>query len=81
MTDGGNQGNMTSNDAIETYAPDPSVFQTSISRKLETNAGLDRPSCGRRLSSVDSPGDRDFVSAITKAANRAPARLPSNVST
>src|ERR1017187_7737248 len=40
------KANMTSNDAIETYAPDPSVFHDEyFAEKLETKAGWNRPSC------------------------------------
>jgi len=40
MTDGVVKANMTSNDAIETYAPDPSVFHGEyFSEKLETQRG------------------------------------------
>ena len=46
MTDGVIKANMTSNDAIETYAPDPSAFSGEyFTEKLETKAGWNRPSC------------------------------------
>jgi predicted dehydrogenase len=46
MTDGVIKANMTANDAVETYAPDASVFQQEyFTEKLETRAGWNRPSC------------------------------------
>ena len=46
MTDAVIKANMTSNDAIETYAPDASVFSGEyFTEKLETKAGWNRPSC------------------------------------
>jgi len=65
MTDGVIKANMTSNDAIETYAPDPSVFQSEyFTEKLETKAGWNRPSCDEDWFRGFSQEIADFVSAI-----------------
>lgn len=71
MTDGVIKANMTSNDAIETYAPDPSVFQNEyFTEKLETKAGWNRPSCDEDWFRGFSQEIADFVSAIHE--NREP---------
>jgi predicted dehydrogenase len=65
MTDGVIKANMTSNDAIETYAPDPSVFQSEyFTEKLETKSGWNRPSCDEDWFRGFSQEIADFVSAI-----------------
>jgi predicted dehydrogenase len=65
MTDGVIKANMTSNDAIETYAPDPSVFHDEyFTEKLETKAGWNRPSCDEDWFRGFSQEIADFVSAI-----------------
>jgi predicted dehydrogenase len=65
MTDGVIKANMTSNDAIETYAPDASVFQSEyFTEKLETKAGWNRPSCDEDWFRGFSQEIADFVSAI-----------------
>ncbi len=65
MTDGVIKANMTSNDAIETYAPDPSVFQSEyFTEKLETKAGWNHPSCDEDWFRGFSQEIADFVSAI-----------------
>jgi predicted dehydrogenase len=65
MTDGVIKANMTSNDAIETYAPDPSVFHSEyFTEKLETKAGWNRPSCDEDWFRGFSQEIADFVSAI-----------------
>ncbi len=65
MTDGVVKANMTGNDAIETYAPDPSVFQAEyFTEKLETKAGWNRPSCDEDWFRGFSQEIGDFVGAI-----------------
>jgi len=65
MTDGVIKANMTSNDAIETYAPDPSVFQSEyFTEKLETKAGWNHPSCDEDWFRGFSQEIGDFVSVI-----------------
>ena len=65
MTDAMIKANMTSNDAIETYAPDPSVFQSEyFTEKLETKAGWNRPSCDEDWFRGFSQEIADFVGAI-----------------
>ena len=65
MTDGVIKANMTSNNAIETYAPDPSVFHGEyFTEKLETNAGWNRPSCDEDWFRGFAQEIEDFVSAI-----------------
>jgi predicted dehydrogenase len=65
MTDGVIKANMTSNDAIETYAPDSSVFHDEyFTEKLETKAGWNRPSCDEDWFRGFSQEIADFVSAI-----------------
>jgi predicted dehydrogenase len=65
MTDGVIKANMTSNDAIETYAPDPSVFQSEyFTEKLETKSGWNHPSCDEDWFRGFSQEIADFVSAI-----------------
>jgi predicted dehydrogenase len=65
MTDGVIKANMTSNDAIETYAPDPSVFHGDyFTEKLETKAGWNRPSCDEDWFRGFAQEIADFVGAI-----------------
>jgi len=65
MTDGVIKANMTSNDAIETYAPDPSAFSAEyFTEKLETKAGWNRPSCDEDWFRGFSQEIEDFVNAI-----------------
>jgi len=65
MTDGVIKANMTSNDAIETYAPDPSVFHNEyFTEKLETKAGWNRPSCDEDWFRGFAQEIADFVTAI-----------------
>ena len=71
MTDGVIKANMTSNDAIETYAPDASGFQDEyFTEKLETKAGWNRPSCDEDWFRGFAQEIADFVSAIRE--NREP---------
>jgi predicted dehydrogenase len=71
MTDGVIKANMTSNDAIETYAPDASGFQNEyFTEKLETKAGWNRPSCDEDWFRGFAQEIADFVSAIRE--NREP---------
>jgi predicted dehydrogenase len=71
MTDGVIKANMTSNDAVETYAPDPSVFQGEyFTEKLETKAGWNRPSCDEDWFRGFAQEIADFVAAIRE--NREP---------
>jgi predicted dehydrogenase len=65
MTDGVIKANMTSNDAIETYAPDPSAFPGEyFTEKLETKAGWNRPSCDEDWFRGFAQEIEDFVGAI-----------------
>jgi predicted dehydrogenase len=65
MTDGVIKANMTGNDAIETYAPDPAVFQQEyFTEKLETKAGWNRPSCDEDWFRGFAQEIEDFVGAI-----------------
>ena len=65
MTDGVIRANMTRNDAIETYAPEPSVFQGEyFTEKLETKAGWNRPSCDEDWFRGFAQELEDFVGAI-----------------
>jgi predicted dehydrogenase len=65
MTDGVIKANMTSNDAIETYAPDASGFQNEyFTEKLETKAGWNRPSCDEDWFRGFAQEIADFVGAI-----------------
>jgi predicted dehydrogenase len=71
MTDGVIKANMTSNDAIETYAPDANGFQSEyFTEKLETKAGWNRPSCDEDWFRGFAQEIADFVSAIRE--NREP---------
>jgi predicted dehydrogenase len=71
MTDGVIKANMTSNDAIETYAPDASVFADEyFTEKLETRAGWNRPSCDEGWFRGFAQEMEDFVGAIRE--NREP---------
>ena len=65
MTDGVIKANMTSNDAIETYTPDSSVFQSEyFTEKLETKTGWNRPSCDEDWFRGFAQEIADFVGAI-----------------
>jgi predicted dehydrogenase len=65
MTDGVIKANMTGNDAVETYAPDASVFhQEYFTEKLETKAGWNRPSCDEDWFRGFAQEIVDFVDAI-----------------
>lgn len=65
MTDGVIKANMTSNDAIETYAPDASAFANEyFTEKLETKTGWNRPSCDEDWFRGFAQEIEDFVGAI-----------------
>jgi predicted dehydrogenase len=65
MTDGVIKANMTANDAIETYAPEPSVFGNEyFTEKLETRAGWNRPSCDEDWFRGFAQEMADFAGAI-----------------
>jgi predicted dehydrogenase len=65
MTDGVIRANMTANDAIETYAPTPEVFEREpFIEKLETRAGWNRPSCDEAWFRGFPQEMHDFVEAI-----------------
>jgi predicted dehydrogenase len=65
MTDGVIRANMTANDAIETYAPDASVFEREyFTEKLETRAGWNRPSCDESWFRGFAHEMQDFVDSI-----------------
>jgi predicted dehydrogenase len=65
MTDGVIKVNMTQNDAVETFAPDPGAFgQERFPDRLETRAGWNRPSCDDDWFRGFSQELGDFVSAI-----------------
>ena len=65
MTDGVIKANMTANDAIETYAPDPATFNDEyFTEKLETKAGWNRPSCDEDWFRGFAQEIEDFVHAI-----------------
>ncbi len=71
MTDGVIKANLTGNDAIETYAPDATVFQTEyFTEKLETKAGWNRPSCDEDWFRGFAQEIADFAGAIRE--NREP---------
>jgi len=71
MTDGVIKANLTSNDAIETYAPDAAVFEREyFTEKLETKAGWNRPSCNEDWFRGFAQEIEDFVGAIRE--NREP---------
>ena len=71
MTDGVIKANFTSNDAIETYAPDAAVFEREyFTEKLETKAGWNRPSCDEDWFRGFAQEIEDFVGAIRE--NREP---------
>jgi predicted dehydrogenase len=71
MTDGVIKANMTSNDAIETYAPDAGGFQSEyFTEKLETKAGWNRPSCDEDWFRGFAQEIADFVGVIHE--NRQP---------
>ena len=65
MTDGVIKANMTSNDAIETYAVDPATFGDEyFTEKLETKAGWNRPSCDEDWFRGFAQEIADFIDAI-----------------
>ncbi len=65
MTDGVIKANMTSNDAIETYAVDADTFGSEyFTEKLETKAGWNRPSCNEDWFRGFSQEIEDFIAAI-----------------
>jgi len=65
MTDGVIKANMTSNDAVETYAADPTTFGDEyFTEKLETKAGWNRPSCDEDWFRGFAQEIEDFVGAI-----------------
>lgn len=65
MTDGVIKANMTSNDAIETYAVDPTTFGDEyFAEKLETKAGWNKPSCDEDWFRGFAQEIEDFVYAI-----------------
>jgi predicted dehydrogenase len=65
LTDCVIKANMTSNDAIETYAPDPAAFPGEyFTEKLETKAGWNRPSCDEDWFRGFAQEIEDFVGAI-----------------
>jgi predicted dehydrogenase len=65
LTDGVIKANMTGNDAIETYAPDASVFEKEyFTEKLETKAGWNRPSCDEDWFRGFAQEIADFAGAI-----------------
>jgi predicted dehydrogenase len=65
MTDGVIKANMTSNDAIETYAPDAAVFSGEyFTEKLETKTGWNRPSCDEDWFRGFAQEIEDFVGSI-----------------
>jgi predicted dehydrogenase len=65
MTDGVIKANLTSNDAIETYAPAAGVFEKEyFTEKLETKAGWNRPSCDEDWFRGFAQEIADFVGAI-----------------
>ena len=56
---------MTSNDAIETYAPEPTTFSGEyFTEKLETKAGWNRPSCDEAWFRGFSQEIADFAEAM-----------------
>jgi predicted dehydrogenase len=65
MTDGVIKANLTSNDVIETYAPDAAVFAGEyFTEKLETKAGWNRPSVDEDWFRGFAQEIGDFVAAI-----------------
>lgn len=65
MTDGVLRANMTSNDTVETYAPEPGVFDTEyFAEKLETHAGWNRPSADEGWFRGFAQELQDFVLSI-----------------
>jgi predicted dehydrogenase len=65
MTDGVIRVNMTGNDAVETYAPDPAVFGDEFfNEKLETKSGWNRPSCDADWFRGFAQEIADFAGAI-----------------
>jgi predicted dehydrogenase len=65
MTDGVIKANMTSNDAIETYAPEASIFKDEyFTEKLETKSGWNHPSCDEDWFRGLSQEIEDFVGAL-----------------
>ena len=71
MTDGVIMANMTSNDAIESFAPDTAVFGGEyFTEKLETKSGWNRPSVDDDWFRGFAQEIEDFVSAVQE--NREP---------
>jgi predicted dehydrogenase len=71
LTDGVIKANMTSNDAIETYAPHAQGFQNEyFTEKLETKSGWNRPSCDEDWFRGFAQEIADFIGAIR--GNREP---------
>jgi predicted dehydrogenase len=65
VTDGVVKVNMTQNDAVETFAPDPNVFgDERFPERLETRAGWNHPSCDEDWFRGSSQELADFVAAI-----------------
>jgi predicted dehydrogenase len=65
MTDGVIKVNMTQNDAMETFAPDPGAFgDERFPERLETRARWNRPSCDDDWFRGFSQELTDFVTAI-----------------
>jgi predicted dehydrogenase len=65
LTDGVIKANMTSNDAVETYAPEAAVFEGEyFTEKLETRAGWNRPSCDEDWFRGFGQEIEDFAAAI-----------------
>jgi len=66
MTDGVVKLNMTQNDAVETFAPDPAAFgDERFPDRLETRAGWNRPSCDDDWFRGFSQEMASFVAAIS----------------
>jgi predicted dehydrogenase len=65
MTDGVIKVNMTQNDAVETFSPEPAAFgDERFPERLETRAGWNRPSCDDDWFRGFSQELNDFVIAI-----------------
>jgi predicted dehydrogenase len=65
MTDGVIKVNMTQNDAVETFSPEPAAFgEERFPERLETRAGWNRPSCDEAWFRGFSQELTDFVTAI-----------------
>lgn len=71
MTDGVLKSNITMNDAVECYAPDPAVFKDEyFTMNLDTKAGWNRPSCDEEWFRGFAQEITDFIGAIRE--RRAP---------